>query len=136
VRQIVERPADRHLDEWRRHAEMHRLLRVDDVAGASAVRQVVMRHHAAVVEKTVLQHQLDGTLAEVPGRRTVPAGLPAGQPLDRGVSAREDRVLLVAGEFSWRLVHVTMMRDLVIRCVHGRTGVGIRCECVRRDEPG
>src|SRR6202158_952858 len=53
-REIVERPAYRHLDETRISAEDDRLPERHNVVFACLIRQIVVTHQAAVVDKAML----------------------------------------------------------------------------------
>src|SRR6266702_3791517 len=98
VEEIVDPPADRHLDQRRFLAEYGGLLRLDPVAEPHSVRGGVVPHHAALVIKAVLEKQLDRMRAQVPRRRAVAAGVAAGEIFDLLVRARELRFLLLARE--------------------------------------
>src|SRR6266702_163365 len=98
VRVVVERPADRHLDQRRFLAEYGGLLRLDPVAEPHSVRGGFVPHHASLVIKAVLEKQLDRMRAQVPRRRAVAAGVAAGEIFDLLVRARELRFLLLARE--------------------------------------
>src|SRR6185312_6104388 len=96
MRVVIERPADRHLDEVRLASQYRRALQLDHVAQPRAIGQIVVTHHAALVEKAVLQKKLDGMWREIPGRRAVAARLPAGELADRLVRARQAGLFLLA----------------------------------------
>ena len=66
VWQIVERPAYRHLDQPRCAPKAHRSIRLDNVPNARAIRNVVVCHHATVVDKALLEQQFDRMFAQVP----------------------------------------------------------------------
>src|SRR5216684_979986 len=53
-REIVERPAYRHFDETRVSTKHDRFLECGDVAFAGLIRQIVVAHQAAVVDKAML----------------------------------------------------------------------------------
>src|SRR6266705_4476025 len=136
VRVVVERPADRHLDQARFLAEYRGLLQLDPVAEPNAVRGGVVPHHAAFVIEAVLEKQLDRMRAQVPRRRAVAAGVAAGEFPDLFVRAHQLRFLLLAREARRRHVRPAVMADFMARLQHTPTCLRISLEGMPRDEPG
>ena len=118
VRIIVERPADRHFDEFRRFAEHRRLFQLDHVALTHAIRHVVVAHHAGVVGEAVLDEELHRIRAQVPARRAVAARIFAGNALDRFIAANEFLFFLLAREFHRRNVPPAVMADFMAGIDH------------------
>ena len=113
MREIVEAPSDRYLDEARRIAEDERLVDVDYVALPAAVGCVVISHQTALVHETMLEEQIDRVLRQVPRRRPVAARILAAQLLDRLVAAHQVRLFLLARHLVRRQVRPAVVADLV-----------------------
>ncbi len=128
---VVDHPARRHLDDAAR-ASPDNLVRRDLVADSRVIRLEVPCHQAAVVEKTLPLQQSQRSVARLPQRSTVTVGTLPGDP-PKGLDALYQHGLLFgSGEPGWRLVAVTMVRDLVAarrdeldatrKCVGGMPG--------------
>src|SRR6478752_672295 len=96
MRVIIERPADRHFDQPAEFAEHGGFFELDYVAPAYAVRRVIVSHHAAIVDKIVLEQQIDRMRAQIPRRRTITTRVASSQDPDLLISAHEARFLLLA----------------------------------------
>ncbi len=136
MRVVVERPADRHFDERGLLAEPERLAELDAVAAAGAIGPVVAAHQARIVDEAVRQQEVDGVVAQVPGRRAVAARLAAGQPRDRLVGAGEVGLLLGAALLRRRHVRPAVVRHLVAVGDHRLAGARMALDGEAGDEPG
>src|ERR1700737_3569557 len=76
---IVERPADRHLDELSLLPEMVWLSELRPIPFARTIGPIIIPHHAGIVLKAVREQKLDGVLAQPPGGRGIAARLAAGR---------------------------------------------------------
>src|SRR5262249_31312521 len=119
MRMVVERPGDRHLDQAGLLTEAVGLAELDLVAAPGAIGNVVGAHQAGVVEKALLDQQIDGVRAQIPRRRAVTARSPPGKLPDILVGADEIGFLLVAGLVGVRNVRPRVMADLVARLGDG-----------------
>src|SRR5262245_17055964 len=133
---IVERPADRHLNEPRLLARHERLAQFGAVVQARGVRPVIGTHQAAVVKEAVRDEKIDGAVAEVPRGRAVAARLAAGEALDRRIGAHEVGLLLLAALARRWNMRPAVMRDLVAVLYHRRAGLRMTFDGETRNEPG
>src|SRR5262245_26409976 len=136
MRMIIERPADRHLDEGRLLSELVGLPEPGLVAPAREIRRVIAPHHAAVVAKTVREQEVDGGATEVPGRRAVALGPLARQPHDRLTGTDEIGLLLLAGHGRIGNVRPAMVSNLVAVGHHGFAFPRVAFDREARYEPG
>ena len=106
VREVIEDPTDRQLHQIDLGAEQIRTIGLDDVADAAPVGLVVFAHQRALVADALLQQQLDGVGAVVPGRRAVADGTDPGDSVEGGKSPFQNVPFLLLGAkgagFSWR----------------------------------
>ena len=136
MRMVVERPADRHLDQRRRLPEAVGLAELGDVAAPCPVGQVVAAHQAAVVGEAVREQQIDGVRAQVPGRRAVAARLAAREAHDRLAGPQQVRLLLRAAHGGGGDVRPAVVGDLVPVRHHRRAFLGLALDGEARHEPG
>ena len=136
VRVVVERPADRHLDQRRLAAAHERRLELGDVALAGEVAVVVVAHQRAVVLDAVLLQQLDRMRGEVPGRRAIAARQLAADALDRFIAADDFLLFLLARQRGGQAMRPAVMGKLVSRLDIGRDGLRRAVDRVAGREEG
>ena len=135
VRIVVQGPADRHLDQRGVRPEHHRLVELHQIAATRSVGQVVMAHHAALVDEAVREQQLDRVRAQVPGRGAIPSRPLPAELLDGVVRTNETRLLLFSRELCRRNVEPAVMRDLVAALDNPVAGVRVGLDRDARNEP-
>ena len=135
VREVVERPAHRRLDQPGHVAEHGRLFELDHVPLSHPIRDVIVRHHATVVDESVPDQEFHRVRAQVPRRRAVTARMATGKFSDPLVGAHEPFFFLFTGKLGWRHVRPAMVPDLVAGVAYAPALIRIRRERMARDEP-
>ena len=124
VREVVERPADRHLDQSGLSPAHEGRQKLRDVALAGVVAVVIVAHQRAVVFDAVLQQELDRMGREVPGGRAVAARELAADLLDQFVAAHDLLFLLLARQRDGQAMGPAVMGELVAGLDIGRHRLG------------
>ena len=88
------------------------------------------------VVEPLLQQQIDGVRAEVPGGRAIAARRPAAQLLDRVVAKRQPLSFLLARQAGGRHVAPAVMADLMALLDHLAADLGVGLDHHARHEPG
>ena len=136
IGEVVERPGDRQLDEIDMAPEDIGRVVGELVARARVVGRVVIAHQAGIVGEAVVDQDVDGALAEVPGGRAVAPGPHAARLLERLEAAVEVGPLAGLVEVGRILVDPAVVGDLVAAVVDAPDEVRIRDRGVPGDAEG
>src|SRR5215212_8433601 len=93
MREVVDDPAHRHLDQIDLCTEQVRTVGLDDVAGAAPVRGEVVTHQRALVLKTLFEQEVDREGAVIPGWRAVAGWSHPGRAVKRFETLQQDLAL-------------------------------------------
>ena len=136
MRPVVERPADRHLDEWPRATEAGAGLGVLDVALPDPIEPDVVGHHARVVAEPELGGDVEGPFRQRPVRRPEPTREGSRDAPDRRHAALHHVALDVGVHGGQVFVRPAVAADLVAPGEDRLHAVRERDQGVTGHEPG
>ena len=136
MRIIVERPADRHLDQFRFLAVAVWLADLGLIAAPRAIGPIIGAHQARIVDKAVGEQEIDRVLAQLPRRGAVAARLATGQRGDGIIGADEISFLLGATLLRGRNMRPAVMRDFMAVAHDRLARAWMALDGEARNEPG
>src|SRR5215213_3619456 len=135
MREVVEDPAHRHLDQIDLRTEQVWTVGLDHITGAAPVRGEVVAHQRALVLKALLKQQVDREGAVVPGWRAIAGRSYPGRTVERFETLYQNLALPLGGlQRQGILVEVPVVPNLVTSRRNSSGDLRVRACRVTGDE--